>query len=122
MTIPKIFTTEPYRKGMVTITNEYAQHVFEIWLKENSKVVYGFDNADQGFIFKEFNNSAINDTKALVVCIGPIEKNKCEKHEPGEIIQYDENGHPLRSHGYSNVCKNCGVKLRPVYEAYEEGE
>lgn len=88
-----------------------ANFLFETWLRENSKVV--FSDGKLKLWSSELDILGHNpDThQALLVCIEPIEKKKCEKHEPDPL--HAKEGLPI------SYCVNCGTKLRPVYEECE---
>jgi hypothetical protein len=87
-----------------------AQAVFEDWIKNNSKVIYG--TAKDGIVYKEVYFSGIQniqDThKALLLCIEPIEKKECEHKKT--VIHQD--ARPLFENTFHVYCANCEKKLK----------
>lgn len=130
MTVPKIFDENNFNynqyKNSLLPALELAQSIFETWLKENSKVVYGEFEEDQSIRISGWHQWADNKTaeedkeathQAFLVCIEPIAKPKCEKHEP--VIYPKINNDDLSYEDLIFKCKHCGVKLRPVYQECE---
>ena len=83
-----------------------ANAKFNEWLLREGKIVYkqpGFS----GHSWQENIYDASNRThKAILVCIEPIEKPKCEH----------ENVHHLKDDVTSWVCEDCGEPLRVSFE------
>lgn len=83
MTPPKIFKSEDFNleQGLMPLIASHgrsmaagiAQAIFETWLKENSKVVSGYSEGREGWVY--FPNRAYEPThSALLVCLEEIKK------------------------------------------------
>jgi hypothetical protein len=106
--IPKIFHEKIYDVA-IAFTPSWAQQIFENWIKNNSKVVYGATKVYEEIYFSGIKN--ILDThQALLICIEEIEKKECEHKNPGLDMA-------SRSFWY---CKDCGKELKPLtFEVYK---
>lgn len=107
MTYPKIFE-QPRGILHPRITIEQAQSIFESWLKENSKVVYGWDHSSYWRPVKTECDKPTHT--ALIVNIQEVEKKECE---------HDSRGHTVIDGGFLGTCVHCGTKLKASWSVVE---
>jgi hypothetical protein len=99
--IPKIFLT--YQR----LSSDRAQQIFEDWIRNNSKVVYGLK--DTWVI--EWQPDIYSTHQALLICIEEIEKKECEHRGIH---------HKTRDASEGYHCILCGKDLKnPNWEAIE---
>lgn len=91
------------------IAAEITQSIFEAWLKEHGKVVYGENSLNEGFVWSE-DTHPLDTHTALLINIQEIEK---KKHECQP--KYLE----TNSDYENQMTCACGKKLRVKYEAVE---
>jgi hypothetical protein len=120
--IPKIFKPEDFQINFsdklwpsihesMLLSNK-SQSIFEAWIKNNSKVVYGkYDGPDYFVCSTVFDGTLNQDThQALLINIEPIEQKECEHQSV------------IRDFGPKEInykCESCNKYLKPKWEVIE---
>lgn len=113
---PQLFKPEDFplsalspAQGLPGASAKQAQEVFEKWLKENGKVVYGIPESNFNR-WQTFTSSDDTHT-GLLIMVEEIKPKECEHKEILPVI--------INATGTHSKCADCGKNMRIKWEVVE---